>query len=60
MSRRDLGSPFPAANANAVWARVKATLIWVRLQWATEAILHGMTLKELSDALGYSSPFGFH
>ena len=53
-------SQFSAQFSRLVGHSAMAYVEGVRMQWATEAILRGMALKEISDALGYATPYGFH
>nr|WP_321361544.1 AraC family transcriptional regulator [uncultured Hyphomonas sp.] len=53
-------SQFSAQFSRLVGHSPMAYVEGVRIQWATEAIMRGMALKEVSDALGYATPYGFH
>lgn len=56
LSRSQFSAQFSRLIGHSVMAYVEG----VRIQWATEAIMRGMALKETSDALGYATPYGFH
>jgi AraC-like DNA-binding protein len=53
-------SQFSAQFSRLVGKSAMAYVESVRIQWATEAIMRGMALKEISNALGYATPYGFH
>lgn len=53
-------SQFSALFTRLVGHSAMAYVEGVRIQWATEAIMRGMALKQVSDALGYATPYGFH
>ena len=53
-------SQFSALFSRLVGHSAMAYVEGVRIQWATEAIMRGMSLKEASDALGYATYYGFH
>lgn len=53
-------SQFSAQFSRLVGQSAMAYVEGVRVQWATEAIMRGMALKEISDALGYATAYGFH
>ncbi len=53
-------SQFSAQFSRLVGLSAMAYAEGVRMQWATEAIMRGTALKEVSDSLGYATSYGFH
>jgi len=53
-------SQFSAQFSRLVGHSAMTYVEGVRIQWATEAIMRGMALKEVSEALGYGTSYGFY
>lgn len=53
-------SQFSTHFSRAVGQSAMAYAQGVRLQWASEEILDGVPIKEVSEALAYATPYGFH